>query len=140
MHHNKQLTPSRARIIGTYLYDLIALVAIWFFASAVALVLTQGETIEAGSTWFQVYLLLWAYAYYLYSWCRTGQTLGMRAWKLQLQDIRGQRITPLAATGMFIASLFSLICLGLGHLWRLFHPQRRSWHDFICHTRITLQE
>ena len=79
-----------ARRLGALLYDGLLLVAFWLLATF-CLVLAKGHGIVAPATgtiaktpyWF--FLLLIAWAFFSWFWSHGGQTLGMRAWKLQLR-------------------------------------------------------
>ena len=65
------------------LYDSLLIFSVLFFASAVAIVFNRGEAIES-NVFFTLYLLFTWFTYYAFSWRRSGQTLGMRAWKIRI--------------------------------------------------------
>jgi uncharacterized RDD family membrane protein YckC len=112
---------SLLRQLAAMLYDSLLIFSVLFFASAVAIVFNRGEAIES-NVFFTLYLLFTWFTYYAFSWRRSGQTLGMRAWKIRTGYLR------------LLFALLSLGCLGLGYLWRLFKPY--TWHDHLSHTRI----
>ncbi|MDX1563161.1 MAG: RDD family protein, partial [Gammaproteobacteria bacterium] len=58
-----------------------------------------------------------------------GQTIGMRAWRLQLVGRGANRITWARATLRFAAAAVSALPLGAGYLWCLVDRQRLAWHD-----------
>ena len=64
-------------------YDSLLIFAVLFFATAIALLFNHGEAIVS-STWFSLYLLFMLYSYYAWFWQKSGQTLGMRVWKIRL--------------------------------------------------------
>lgn len=76
------------------------------------------------------------FGYFVYSWLRGGQTLGMRAWNFGIQTSGGMPINTGQATIRFAASLISLLSFGLGFLWAVIDRQNRTWHDIISNTRI----
>lgn len=114
------------------IYDSLLIFAVLFFASAVALLLNQGEPMKA--PWSTIYLLLVLYTYYAWFWQKSGQTLGMRAWKIRIVSETGGNPGWLACYGRLVCASFSLLCFGTGYLWRLFRPY--TWHDRFSHTRI----
>jgi uncharacterized RDD family membrane protein YckC len=124
---------SLVRQLAAMLYDSLLIFSVLFFASAVAIVFNRGEAIES-NVFFTLYLLFTWFTYYAFSWRRSGQTLGMRAWKIRIVTEDGGN--PGWGTGYLrlLFALLSLGCLGLGYLWRLFEPY--TWHDHLSHTRI----
>lgn len=125
------------RRLGALFYDLMAVAALWFGATAVLLALvTGGEAIPPGSLYYPLILAAVALAYFIVSWRRAGQTLGMRAWRLALVSDAGGRPGVgllLVRTGM---GLVSLSCLGLGFFWALGRADRRTWHDLASGTHL----
>jgi uncharacterized RDD family membrane protein YckC len=121
------------RQMAAMLYDSMLILAVLFFASAIAVAFHHGEAIES-SILFKLYLLLVAFTYYAWFWQKSGQTLGMRAWKIRIVDADG--VNPGWATCYLrlCCALLSWSCLGLGYLWRLFKPW--TWHDRLSGTRI----
>jgi uncharacterized RDD family membrane protein YckC len=78
-----------ARRLGALLYDGFLLVAFWLLATF-CLVLAKGHGLVAPGTGtvakapYWLFLLVIAWAFFSWFWSHGGQTLGMRAWKLQL--------------------------------------------------------
>jgi len=123
---------SLGRRLMAIIYDLFLLMAILFIATAVAMAFNHGNAIEPGQTLYPYYvscLLIISFCFYGWFWTHGGQTLGMKTWKMKLQQDNGQSITWMLALIRFIAALISWSAAGLGFLWSLFHPQRRTWHD-----------
>lgn len=90
------------RRLAAIVYDSLLLAGVLIFASALAwglmAALLGSEAITLhnplrGSPFFQTYLLLICFFFYGGFWVRGGQTLGMRAWRLQIKrpDGRGLR-------------------------------------------------
>jgi uncharacterized RDD family membrane protein YckC len=76
------------------------------------------------------------FAFFAYFWMRRGQTLGMLAWRLELQTVSGGQLTLGLAIRRFLAGIASFACLGLGFLWMLFDSSRRTWTDLASASRI----
>jgi uncharacterized RDD family membrane protein YckC len=70
-----------------------------------------------------------------------GQTLGMRAWKLQLRNLRPGPMSWWQMLLRFLAAVPSGLLFGLGYLWILVDRQHLSWHDRLSETTVVqLQE
>lgn len=119
--------------LAAMIYDSLLIFAVLFFASAIALIFNHGEAIKS-NPWFSLYLLLTLFTYYAWFWQKSGQTLGMRAWKIQIVTESGVNPGWLVSYLRLACALLSLLCFGLGYLWRLFRPY--TWHDRLSHTRI----
>jgi uncharacterized RDD family membrane protein YckC len=124
---------SLVKQIAAMVYDSLLLFALLFFATAIALVLNHGEAIKSNPA-FSLYLLFTVFTFYAWFWHKSGQTLGMRAWKIRIVSESG--CNPGWATSYLrlCCALLSLACLGLGYWWRLFKPY--TWHDRLSRTRI----
>lgn len=123
------------RQLAAMLYDAMLIFAVLFFAGAIALLFNAGEAIES-SLWFKLYLLLTVFTYYAWFWQKSGQTLGMRAWKIRIVTETGANPGWLTSYCRLFLALLSWSCFGLGYLWRLFRPW--TWHDRLSGTRIIL--
>jgi len=69
-------------------------------------------------------------------WTRSGRTLGMQSWGLQLETMDGHRPTLTMASLRFIAAIISWAPLGLGFLWQLWDKDKLAWHDRISGTHL----
>lgn len=127
------------RRIGAMFYDSLLLFAVLYLATALAR-WVAGDAIEPGHGLshhlFQMYLLLFIGAFFVWFWVRGGQTLGMRAWHIQVRRTDGGPLTPPQAALRFGAALLSLIPAGLGFWWILVDRERRAWHDRIAGTTV----
>lgn len=118
------------------IYDAFLLVAVLFFATAIALPLNSGQAFSSDQTYFSLYLLAVSYLFYGWFWTHGGQTLGMRAWKITLVNLDGQSVSWRQATLRFFAALLSWACLGMGFLWCLFDNNRACWHDHLSRSYL----
>jgi uncharacterized RDD family membrane protein YckC len=128
-------SPSASLIkqLAAMLYDSFLVFAVLFFASALALLFNQGDAIES-NPWFSLYLLLTLFTFYAWFWNKSGQTLGMKVWKIRIVSESGGNPGWATCYLRLISALLSLLCLGLGYWWRLFKPY--TWHDRLSKTRI----
>lgn len=117
------------------LYDAVIVVALWLFATALALLAGSGPVTAGQDVLFTAYLLL---AWFLYlAWCwRNGMTVGMRAWRVVIERQDSTRPGWGACLLRFAVSLLSAACLGLGFAWSLFDRYGRTWHDRASGTRL----
>jgi uncharacterized RDD family membrane protein YckC len=113
------------RRLAALLYDLLLVVALAFAATFALLPLTRGEAILTSTQGFvghayHAVLALLAFAYFGWSWTRSGQTLGMRAWRIRLLDADGRRLGWAGSLVRFLlgAGLVWLAALGGWYLWQ----------------------
>lgn len=125
------------RRLASMIYDSLLVLALLMVAAALV-VIPAGSGIQAGTLWFQAYLLLTWWAYFAVCWRMGGQTVGMRAWRVQLITDRGDRIGWSGSALRFLVAGVSGAAFGLGFLWSLFNPQRRAWHDLATATRLVV--
>jgi uncharacterized RDD family membrane protein YckC len=125
---------SLLRCFTAMFYDSLLLFSVLFFAAALAYPLTHGQVSLA----FRIYLLIVWFLYFAWPWLHGGQTLGMKAWRIQLQSINGKPITWYQALLRFLMAIISIIIFGIGFFWMVIDKQKRTWHDWISGTRIVL--
>lgn len=135
------------RRLAAWVYDVLVAVAIVMLASGIALgvaaVLTASGwvTLPDGvdhAAWlnssplYGLYLITVLGLFFGWFWYRSGQTLGMRAWRLKIQQRNGSRITKKQTLVRLITC-----CFGLGNLWVLVdRKNRRAWHDYAAGTEM----
>ena len=119
--------------LAAMLYDSLLVFGVLFFASAIAIIFNQGEAIES-NLWFSLYLLLTLFTFYAWFWKKSGQTLGMRVWKIRIIAESGGNPTWGTCYLRLISALLSLLCFGLGYWWRIVKPY--TWHDRLSKTSI----
>ncbi|HPG93724.1 MAG TPA: RDD family protein, partial [Dokdonella sp.] len=116
------------------------LVAIWMFAAALVLLAFHGEVDVAHQPALyhfvlQGVLLALTALYFVFSWSRGGQTIGMRAWRVRLVDENRRSPMPARSLLRFAFSLVSMLG-AFGFIWCFFDPDRRAWHDVMARTRM----
>lgn len=127
------------RRTAALVYDLFLLAAI-LFAAAIPPVLIFHDALHGlARLGFQVYLLAVSGVFFTVFWTRGGQTLGMRAWRLRVEDAGGVPPRPARAWLRFGVALASFGCAALGFLWMLVDPQHRTWHDIASGTRVVVR-
>lgn len=124
--------------LGAYIYDLMALAAVLMLSVIFALLavilcnniglinLSAYQDIAdylGQSTVFASYLALVIIGFYGYFWSKGGQTIGMKAWRLRVQNSDGSNITFTQALIRMATSAF-----GLGNILALF-KNRNAFQD-----------
>ena len=85
------------RRLAALLYDLLLAIAIAFIVTAAMLPLTHGEAILSAKQGlvghlYHAVLLFAVFAYFGWCWTRSGQTLGMKAWRIRIETNDGRRL------------------------------------------------
>ncbi|MBT8086932.1 MAG: RDD family protein [Woeseiaceae bacterium] len=125
------------RRIGAMLYDALLIAALLFLVTVPFIALRGGEPVESGDNFsYRVAIVLVIFAFFVGFWTRTGRTLGMQSWRLQLETADGEVPSVGRASLRFAAALLSWLPFGLGFLWQLWDPQRLTWHDRLSGTRL----
>jgi len=104
--------------------------------SAATLALNGGKPVTDPVAYGAMLLVLWlvAGAYFVLSWRRGGQTMGMRPWRLRVVDAAGARASTAALWTRYAVATLALACAGLGFWWSLVDRDRRTWHDLASRT------
>ncbi len=113
-------------------YDSLLIFAVLFFATVILLPFNSGEAIT--NPVYKLYLIAIVFIYYSWFWNRTGQTLGMKVWKIRIINEYGKKPSWQISFLRLFFAIISMLCLGIGYFWRLFTPY--TWHDRLSHTRI----
>jgi uncharacterized RDD family membrane protein YckC len=74
--------------------------------------------------------------YYILNWMRSGQTLGMRAWRLRAVTDTGKPLRGRAAVLRFVCGVLAWPPAGLGVLWLYLDPDHLAIHDRLSKTRV----
>jgi uncharacterized RDD family membrane protein YckC len=116
------------------LYDMLPIIPLLFIISGLFLWLNGGHTVEGRPLlqWLDL-LASWLLvgAYFVLSWRRGGQTIGMRPWRLRVVAADG---APPATSALWRRYLIATATLGLGLAWALFDRERRSLYDIAAGT------
>ncbi|MGA9422521.1 MAG: RDD family protein [Rhodanobacteraceae bacterium] len=123
--------------LAAAIYDLFPLIGLWMLTAALSLAATRGALdAHHPPLAYRVALLLVTAAYFVISWSRGGQTIGMRAWRLKLTAADGGALPWPRALLRFGVALISLFAFVLGFVWCLIDRDRRAWHDIAARSRL----
>jgi uncharacterized RDD family membrane protein YckC len=142
------------------LYDLVAVLAIVMTVGLLCQLATGGQLITTGAQvhiawWYQPLQAVVVATYFVLSWLRGGQTLGMRPWRICVTTREGARLTlwqailraAVAAVPLLMLLLApalgmhaALWCVaGLWIVWfgtGLVDSRQRPVHDLVAGTEI----
>jgi len=124
------------RRLGAMIYDALLIVALVMVTLFFLTGLNRYEAVHG--PWVNAILFLEIYAFFAFFWVRRGQTLGMLAWRMRVQNPGGAPITLTQATLRFIGALLSLLTLGLGYLWAFLDRHRRTWPDLLSVSEVVV--
>lgn len=125
------------RRLAAIVYDTLLVTALLFLATIPFIAVRSGEAVEIGdNAAYRVVLILVIYVFFVGFWTRSGRTLGMQSWGLQLETTDGKRPNLATNSLRFLAAALSWAPAGLGFLWQLWDRERLTWHDRISGTRI----
>ena len=129
-------SPSASLIkqLAAMIYDSLLIFAVLFFASCDRAVVQSRRSHCIEHLVQPLSAVSCCTAYYAWFWQKSGQTLGMRVWKIRLVIESGETPAGAVCYLRLACALLSLLCLGLGYWWRLFKPY--TWHDRLSHTRV----
>ena len=71
-------------------------------------------------------------------WRKSGQTLGMQAWGLRVQNYDGKMLSWSQCLLRFIIAILGLGLAGLGFWWMLLTSQKQTWHDSYSESEIVM--
>ncbi|MGM0595206.1 MAG: RDD family protein [Pseudomonadota bacterium] len=126
------------RRLAAILYDSMLLAAILFLAALPAAPLLGEQPTMPALLAFRFYLLLILFTFFAWFWSHGGQTLGMRAWRVKLQNRQSGPISLWQLMLRFIVATFSWLAFGLGFIWSLFDKEQLTWHDRYSMTELVV--
>lgn len=144
-------TPGVARRVASAFYDLmlclsLVMVLTMAYQQGVLRWIYGPETLQAMSEagrldrdpLLSALMILAVVGFFGLFWTLRGQTLGMQAWRMRVQQLDGTSITWRQAINRVSVSLISWLCGGLGIWWALWDRQSRTWADIASGTRTVV--
>lgn len=135
------------RRLAAMLYDSILVIAIWIVVGGIVLAIFGVDETRAQNgimtelslahqlTLF-IALILSPLLFFGFFWTHSGQTLGMQAWRIRIQNADGSAISWRQALLRSGTAPFALLAGGLGYLWMLFDSERRTLPDIVSRSRV----
>lgn len=122
---------------AAFIYDLLIIMALSFLLSAIFTMLA-GEGFYQHELWRSLFQLVWVFmiaGYYGYSWQKSGQTIGMKAWRLRVNNQDNTPLTNKDVLTRLVAATLNIFLLNLGWLGYL-GKSGVSLTDKLSATRI----
>lgn len=131
------------RRLGAMLYDFILIVALMACATLLLLPITGGEAVYTDriGAWeyaYQTLLLAIIFVFHGYSWTRSGQTLGMLAWRLRIEREDGSLLSWWDVFKRLAAAMVSVCLAFAGYLWIWIDKDKLAWPDRWTRTRVVV--
>jgi uncharacterized RDD family membrane protein YckC len=135
------------RRIAAMLYDSFLVFAIWIVVGFVVLYAlgvnsaqnSSGELAQLTTLQNNILfaaMLLSAFLFFGFFWTHSGQTLGMQAWRIKVQNADGSAISWRQSLLRCCTAPFALLALGLGYLCMLVDPQQRTLPDRVSNSQV----
>jgi uncharacterized RDD family membrane protein YckC len=122
-----------AVLLGSILIILTTALVFGVLRDAIAI---TPETVGAWAYVYRAALLAVIIGYNLLNWTRSGQTLGMRAWRLRAVNAQGRPLAWKPALLRLFWSALAWAPAGLGVLWIYWDPEHLALQDRLSNTRV----
>ena len=134
--------PGLWRNLLAMVYDIF-LVAPLLMANSFLWVTVFGPTADATTPTVPAWLMQSTSAvviilFFTLFWRKSGQTLGMQAWRIKLETVEGEAPSIMQCVTRCAVAVLSLGACGLGYWWSFFDSKGRRWHDIASKTRLVL--
>jgi uncharacterized RDD family membrane protein YckC len=116
------------------MYDSMLVIAVWMTVSYIFLFFNDEQAVTGPI--YESTLFLVTFLFFALFWTRSGQTLGMIAWRLRVESDQGQPVSAKQALLRFMAAIISAATLGMGYWWIMFDSDQLSWHDRWSNSRV----
>ena len=117
-------------------YDFFIVISLLMLAAMLAMFAGFGDRTAMQDPVYTAYLLSIWFFYLTWCWHKGGMTVGMRAWRVKIEDENGNRPGWGKSTIRFLAALLSAAAMGIGFAWALIDSRSRTWHDILSGTRL----
>ena len=128
------------RRFAALIYDAFLLLALLMIYTGAVMLFTRHAMLpENSGAWVYLYragLIAVIGAYYMLNWLRSGQTLGMRAWRLRAVTDAGKPLSVGNSLARFAGGFLAWPPAGLGVLWLYLDRDHLAVHDRLSKTRV----
>lgn len=131
------------------IYDSLLLMAVSILYGALAVGVNllingtpvSGARVSWGNWGILVFIgwILTLVLFFCYFWCKSGQTLGMKTWRMKMFDSQNMQLpnTQQCLLRCLLAPL-SMLLFGAGYWLMYAYSDRQTLHDKLSGTRILL--
>lgn len=117
-------------------YDGLVVIALLMFVTTLAMLLGMENRTAAKDPIYTAGLVIVWFLYLGWCWRKGGMTLGMRAWRVRIENSEGECPGWGQNLVRFLVSILSATLVGIGFFWSLFRSDRKTWHDLASKTRL----
>ena len=127
---------TRFKLFAACTYEMLLLIALWMFCTWI-FVRGFGDA-TGGYKRYLLQLALWLAtgAYFVWCWCKSGQTLASQTWKIKLVNQKNATLTVQQALFRYALASLCLLACGLGYLWALIDKNGLFLHDRLLKMRF----
>lgn len=151
--HNPDPAPLWRRL-AAMAYDSVLVVSIWMVVAFIVLSFfgidnartVDGDTVTLDPVYKNVLfavMMFSAWVFFAWFWTHSGQTLGMQAWRIKVQNRDGSSISVGQTVVRFFAAIPAFLLLGLGYFYMWWDPASETLHDKLSKSvvvRVPLME
>ncbi|CAA0087478.1 Uncharacterised protein [Zhongshania aliphaticivorans] len=146
---NTEQPPGVFRRLAAIVYDGFLLFAVLFVATLIPAFILSPESFSATPAnnsvvheldiplqgWlYRAYLLMLIIIFYGWFWRKSGQTLGMQAWRIKIEHQNGGKPSWGQCIIRVAVGAISLAAGGMGYWWIWLDKDGLAWHDRASRT------
>ena len=134
------------RRLASLLYDIFLVASIWFILGYVIqfflgtennqIINGQIETDPFIDTLYFFLMLSSSICFYGWFWMRSGQTLGMLAWRLRVVSANGELLSISQILIRWCSAWPAFFIFGLGYFWIYLDKQGDAFHDKLSRSKV----
>lgn len=124
------------RRFAAVLYDSLLITGMLFPITLILIWIRGGTAFSPGDRLFEGIIALTSWAFHVWFWTHGGQTLGMKAWGIKIEDTSGRSVNAATASKHFLLGVLLCLPFGLGWWWSILDPHHRSLQEILSGTRI----
>lgn len=147
---NQTSLPRDARLwrrLAAMVYDSIVVIAIWMVVGFIVLSafgIDQAQLVENDRVVMDPYyritlfssMLLSAYLFFAWFWTHSGQTLGMQAWKIRVQNSDNSAISYKQSLIRCVIAPISFIFFGAGYFYMFCNAEKLTLPDLVSRSIV----
>jgi uncharacterized RDD family membrane protein YckC len=139
------------RRLAAMAYDSVLVAAIWMVVAFIVLSLfgvenartVNGDVVTLDPLYKNVLfavMVISAWAFFAWFWTHSGQTLGMQAWRIRVQNANGSPVTVVQTIIRFVGAFVSMLTVGIGYWLMLFTQDKKTLHDRLSGSEVVMVE
>jgi len=118
---------------AAFLYDCLLLIALFFVITTVVIALNDGQAVQ--HFLYKLFLFAVGFIFFDWFWRHGGQTLGMRAWRIRVEDKNAGPITRKQTLKRYICGT---LLFGITLLYMFVSTRQEALHDKYSNTKIVI--